>query len=112
MHARFAERAVKESGIPAVTLDFADYHRDPAGVASRLNDFLGLDLRADDLNFQSKLDHSTAWGRFSMRLRLLQKSMPRPVIRRLERLLPSSVLNLLFPEKRWNRSPRDTQDRY
>jgi hypothetical protein len=111
-HTRFAERAVRESGIPAMTLDFADYRRDPAGVATRLNHFLGLELRADDLNFQSNLDHSTVWGRFSMHLRLLQKSMPRPMIHRLERLLPPPLLRFFFPERRWSRSPRDARDRH
>lgn len=100
MHSRTAERVIESLGLPALRIDYRDYHDRPDEVAAWLSRFAGLNLTASDLPVHRELDHSTGRGRLAGHVRILLKRLPRGPLRRIARLLPESVQTLLLPERR------------
>jgi hypothetical protein len=101
LHADCAERFARESGIPSLSVDYARYLQDAAGVASEIGALCGLPLTAEDLNVRQELSHSSWRGRLSARLRRsLDRGALRP-LRLLRPMIPRGVLTLAFPEKKY-----------
>jgi hypothetical protein len=99
-HYRMAERAIEQKGIPALTVDYEDYLGDASGVAARIGSFFELELTGQDLNVDSKLDHSTARGRLARAIERGTERIPRSWTRELKRLTPRWLVNAAFPERR------------
>lgn len=103
-HAKAAREAIDSLDIPHVTVDYADYAKDPSGVADRLSRAFGVRITPDDLNYRPELDHSSLRGRLTSLLRSRLKRLPREPVERVAELVPRSIMGLLFPERnhaRW-----------
>lgn len=107
LHIGAAERTIQTLGISSIEVEYSEFLKTPAEVASRIGDFFGLDLSAADLNVRPDLDHSGLRGRVSTRLRRLAKKLPRGAVRRVEGLVPRWAVAHLFSERRYVQAPAE-----
>lgn len=102
-HLGAAETAIARLGIPHLEVRYEDFAADPAGMAARLGDFLDLDLRAEDLSFSTKLDHSRLRGRIATLLEHGYERLPPGLRRTAKRLAPRALFRALYPERKAGR---------
>jgi hypothetical protein len=110
-HMSAASNAIESLRIPYITVDYADYIRAPEVVALRLSDFCGSELSVEDLNVRAELNHSTLKGRLTTYVRLAVKKLPERPIKRLESLVPSRLVALIFPESKYAHETTRESDR-
>lgn len=112
-HARAAREVVDSLGLPHVRIDYSEYSRDPEAVADKLSTALETTISPDDLNFRPELDHSDLCGRISGHIRSQLRRLPREPVERLASMVPTSLMALLFPERKHvRRTRRDAADPY
>lgn len=104
-HVGAAEATVTSLRIPHLSLRYEDFLEQPGMVAAELSDFCGVSFAVGDLNVRPELNHTSARGRLSARLRIsLERGWLRH-IRFVRPLVPRRVLSLLFPERKYERKP-------
>jgi len=104
-HLGAAEEALATLGIPHLVVWYRDFLGEPDRTASRLGEFVGLELTAGDLEVRPDLNHSTRRGRVSAWLRTQLDRGPLGHVRILKPLLPRRLLAWLLPEKKYNPRP-------
>lgn len=109
-HADNARDVVERLGLPHITIEYMEYSTAAADIAARISEFAGLKLTAADLNFQSKLDHSSGSGRLAGHIRILLKKLPRGPLKQLARFVPQRVQSLLIPERQFASDPTERPD--
>jgi hypothetical protein len=100
-HASNAQATIDRLKIPHISIEYNEYHQQPEAVANRINEFAGLELTTDDLNFHSELDHSCGRGRLAGHARILLKMLPKNTLKKVSGYLPKNVQSILFPEKKF-----------
>lgn len=96
-HLGAAERTIERLGIPHLAVNYADFQARPAETAARISVFFGVRIRAEDLGFRQVLNHSRGFGRLSGFAMRLANHMPGGMRRIVKRVLPTAVLNRVFP---------------
>jgi len=102
-HLAAAERAIEALAIPHLAVDYADFHSRPAETAARISAFFHVRISAQDLGFRPVLNHSRGIGWISHRAMRVADHMPAGLRRLVKRLLPTAVMNRLFPGLKRNR---------
>jgi hypothetical protein len=95
-----AEEAITRLAIPHMRVRYEDFAADPASMAAALSEFLDVDLRADDLSFSNRLDHSRLRGRIATYVEHRYERLPPGLRKAAKRLAPRALLRALFPERR------------
>jgi CelD/BcsL family acetyltransferase involved in cellulose biosynthesis len=102
-HLAAARNAVATLAIPHVSVDYAEYARDVAGVARRLALAFDVEVAPADIRFHPELDHSDLRGRISGAVRKRIKRLPRGPVDRVAVRMPRWLMAALFPERRYTR---------
>lgn len=98
-HLTFARRTIARFEIPYLEMDYSDYAKDAAATATRLGDYFGLKLRADELGYQSKFSTSSYRGKMSYSVERVVSVIPRSLRSLLRKALPGFVRKALFPTR-------------
>ncbi len=99
-HIGHARDAIRALDIPHIVADYEDFGSKPAETASRMGDFLELELMPSDLSFDGRYDHSTFRGRVRTAAERVALKMPGGARRALKSALPSRLMRTVFPG--WN----------
>jgi hypothetical protein len=98
--------AIRTFDIPYLEIDYDEFLDAPAGVACRLSDFFGISVTAADLNVRPELNHNYLRGRISGTLRTLTRVLPTRTKSVIKRIVPQSVIDALYPEKKLARTAK------
>jgi hypothetical protein len=96
-HMAAARRTIGRLDIPHITIDYADFEKQPEETARKIRDFFGLDIDFRELRFNKLLNHSSTKGRLIARLEKMALVMPAGSRRFIKKLVPEWVWNKLFP---------------
>lgn len=96
-HLKAAETAIKQCNIPYIEINYSDYKKSPEQTALKLNDFFGLDITADDLGYNHKLNNRSLHGRISKFAGKLSELIPDNLRKKIIKLIPMFILKILKP---------------
>jgi hypothetical protein len=108
-HIGAALAAIRTFDIPYVEIDYDEFLDAPERVAGRLSDFFGISVTAADLNVRRELNHNYLRGRLAGALRISTRALPAPAKRVIRRMVPQSVIDAFYPEKRLARTVKDPE---
>ncbi len=98
-HMAAAREAIRRYGIPHEVIVYEEVADDAARIARAISELCGTDIGADDLGFDRRFDHSGARGRLTAAAESAAMLLPAGVRSVVKRLVPSSVISALFPER-------------
>ena len=98
-HIENARETINNLNIPHIEIDYSDYEKKPQETVNLFNDFFNLNLRIDDLYYDKKLNHKGISGRFKIILEKFISVIPNNFKQHLKKLIPSSILNKIFPHR-------------
>lgn len=96
-HLSFARATIEKFNIPHIVIDYSDYAKTPEKTAERMSAFFGLSISPGDLGYSDRLNNSGLRGRLSNRVDKLADRVPDKLRKFIKRLIPASLLRLLFP---------------
>ena len=108
-HLEAAMGAIRSFDIPYLEIDYEEFVDAPDRVARRLSNFFGISLITADLNVQLALNHSSWRGRLSGALRSATRALPVRAKRALARIVPQTVMEVVYPEKKLTRNAKDLE---
>jgi hypothetical protein len=101
--------AIRTFDIPYLEIDYDEFLDAPERVVCRLSDFFGISVTAAELNVRRELNHSYLRGRLSGALRMLTRVLPARPKHAIKRIVPQSVIDALYPEKKLARRVKDVK---
>ena len=98
-HIDFARQIIDRYDIPFVEIEYSDYATRPEDIAGKLSNFFDLEISAEDIGYDSKLNTSSPRGYVAFTIERMEKFIPKSIRRVLKKLLPNSLLHYLFPNR-------------
>ena len=96
-HLEQAKKALQRFEIPYVEIEYADFRNNPEQVIAKFQVEFGINLTLADLGYNDKLNHSGWFGKVRITLNKSFEAIPDSITRRIKKLIPSALLNKLFP---------------
>jgi hypothetical protein len=95
-HRAAAISAIETLKIPYICESYERFASEPERVAAALSAFLSIELRAPDILFDRRHDHSRLLGRISTAIQLSWDRLPDGVRKAVKRIVPTRLRSFLL----------------
>lgn len=98
-HMEFAEYTVNKLSIPHILVNYADYERAGPEVAKGISETFDLSIKEEDIGYNKKYKTSGLYSSFWRLQNNIADMLPASVRAGVKKLIPRSLLKLLFPHR-------------